>query len=171
MRDFMDYLMEAENAQLWKNGEGAVHESPEGGTRTVGFGHKLNLVEQETKQVRGMNLGDLDKEKSVELLKKDLPVYINNLKRRIGPKWDKLSNRSKEMLLDMEYNLGNVSSKFPSFTEAVLKGDLEGQRKEFKRYYKDAKGKTHEIKERNRLFEDRFLTDKALKEWAKAGAE
>lgn len=67
----------------------------------------------------------------------------------------------------MEYNLGDVTKKFPKFTEAVLKGNLEEQRKQYKRYYKDEKGRTKEVKDRNEKFYDRYLSDESLKKWAK----
>lgn len=166
MQDFVDYMMEAENAELWKKTGSVLHNSPEGGLKTLGFGHKLNQIEQSTGQVMGKPIRDFTREDAEALLRQDINARANALAQRLGPSWKSLSRREQEMLLDIEYNVGSVERTFPSFTKAVLSGDLETQRKEYERFFTDPKtGKEKPIKERNRLFYERYLSDDALKAW------
>ena len=170
IRSFVDYLMEAENAPLWKGDDSAaVHDSPEGGTQTVGFGHKLTEEEAKARRAAGMSLDELNREKSEELLRQDLPRYVARLKKKLGEEtWKELPQRSKEMLLDIEYNVKRGIDEFPNFTEAVLTRNITGQRKEYERFYTDPEGNKKPIKERNRLFKERYLTPEALKQWGTA---
>lgn len=183
IRPFEEYMMEAENAPLWKGKGKAYHESPEGGTKTLGFGHKLSLVEQDAKSVQGIPVEEYDKDRSGELLKKDLATVYSRLKKKLPQHWEQLPQRSKEMLADIEYNVRGGINAYPSFTRAVLRGDIEGQRAEYERKYRPARCRPEDretsgpnrgkcklvpIQERNRLFEERFLTPEAIKAWGKS---
>ena len=163
---FFVYMQIAENAELWKGNESAMlHDSPEGGTKTLGFGYKLNVLEQQTQQVRGFGIAEYDIERARRLLNLSLVETKHSLAKEFPQHWYKLTQRQQEMLVCMQYNLGSVRAKFPKFTEAVLKDDIETQRREYKRYYMNEKGNWKETEERNRLFFERYLSDEALAHW------
>ena len=62
-------------------------------------------------------------------------------------------------MVDFVFNLGSLKG-FPKFTKALNCKDWETAKKEYKRYYKTPQGKWKELKNRNKLFFDRFLKDK-----------
>lgn len=164
---FIDFMKVVENAPLAAGEANLLHDSPEGGTKTWGYGHKLDLVEQSSQQLKNGTRFDAATEEDAEIaLRGDLRAAETRNRHQIGPKYDTLSRRAKEMLTDFTFNLGSAARSFPNFTAAVLKGDLEAQRKEYKRYFKDEKGNTKEIKDRNDRFFERYLSDDALKKWA-----
>ena len=77
----------------------------------------------------------------------------NTVRMKIGKEYDKLDMKRKQMLIDFAYNLGpKFAREFPKFTKAVLANDLEGMKKEHKRY---SGGK--ELVRRNKMFEELFL--------------
>ena len=162
---FDEFIAWNEDEELWSGKKSqAWHDSPEGGTPTFGYGHKMNVLEKDTRQVYGYDLGKATEADARAVLKRDLGVYEAQAKNFIGPKWDSLPKRSKEMLMDMHYNVG--LERFPSFVKGVLKGDLDLQRKEYKRYYKNPKtGRNEEVKKRNDSFYKRYLSSDALKKW------
>ena len=140
------------------------HPSPEGGTDTIGYGHKLSPEEQATGRVHGFPIHEMDEENARKLLRKDVARVKYRLSKKV-PGWKDLDRRSKEMLMDFEFNLGDVR-KFPKFYLAVLEGDIGTQRKEYIRKYRDPKtGNLREIKGRNDAFYKRYLSDEALKKW------
>ena len=160
---FTRYMESVENPKLAAgNLDYIVHDSPEGGTQTVGFGHKLNLIEKETRQIHGLYIDELDLEKCRLILDIDLGMTELGLSQKV-PMWRKRSNRQKEILLDYEYNLGSVARVFPKFYTAVLRRDIEGQREEYKRHYRDSSGYWRELEDRNKLFYARYLSESALK--------
>lgn len=164
---FLEFVQIVENRELFENGTNIVHESPEGGTDTWGFGHKLDLVEQSTRQLKnGTPLEEGTKEDAYHVLIQDLVAAEKRTAHAIGPKFDSLGRREREMLVDYSFNLGNVTRSFPKFTAAILAGDIEGQRKEYQRFFTNAKGNIRPLEERNKLFYDRYLSDEALEKWA-----
>jgi len=163
---FIKYMKMCENAGLYAGDEGKiVHESPEGGLETVGYGHKLNVLEKQTQQIYGWNIAELTREQCDYILALDIESRANSLA-QIVPAWDKRSQREKEMLVEFQFNLGNVEKKFPKFYNAVLARDLSTQRAEYKRHYKDPKGNKKELTRRNRLFYARYLSPLAIKGWS-----
>lgn len=151
---FLEYMKIVENAALMNGGE-LLHESPEGGLKTWGYGHKLRKGEDMTGK-------DPD-----EVLVQDLQRHWEGLVRK-DPSVAKLPKRSQEMLLDMEFNLGDVREIFPTFYQGVKDKDIDVQRREYKRYFTDPKtGKPKEVRDRNQRFYDRYLSPQALKRWSR----
>ena len=163
---FTNYI---ERVEGFKTGKGKTpfrYESPEGGLDTVGLGHKLTQDEIDSNSVYGFDLDTLTKEQAKEIFRRDLTKYEKMLKSDLKTNYkkyemeqpidyDTLNQKQKEMLLDFTFNLGSLKG-FPKFTEAVLKGDMDTARKEYKRYYKE-NGKNKEVKDRNEQFFETYL--------------
>ena len=163
---FTNYI---ERVEGFKTGKGKTpfrYESPEGGLDTVGLGHKLTQDEIDSNSVYGFDLDTLTKEQAKEIFRRDLTKYEKMLKSDLKTNYkkyemkqpidyDTLNQKKKEMLLDFTFNLGSLKG-FPKFTEAVLKGDMDTARKEYKRYYKE-NGKNKEVKDRNEQFFETYL--------------
>lgn len=164
---FIKFMKAVENESLAKNGYPVLHDSPEGGSQTLGYGHKLNLVEQSSGMVQGWLIEEIGPTEAEWILAFDIENAARQLARSV-PKWDKRTQREKEMLVDMQFNLGNVEKVFPKFYKAVLERDIEGQKKEYKRYFRNEKGNWKELRRRNRLFYSRYLSPMAIKAWGDA---
>ena len=146
-QSFVDYIKNVENAgkkgydkqkKLW-----FPHESFEGGSDTIGYGHKIQKGEDFSK-------GITDAQAEV-LLKRDLERAKNIVNKEVGGR--QLSKKQMEMFVDFVFNMGTLS-KFPKFTEFALKNDLQGMKAQYKRF---SGGK--ELKGRNSAFLQRFLTE------------
>ena len=161
----VDFIKEMENAPLSRGDCSAIrHPSPEGGLDTVGFGHKLVPAEVSEGKVYGYVIDDLTLDACSHILHLDLRHHINSLSRRIarlGAELSELSTRKQMMLLDYEFNLGNVVKIFPSFTQAVIDGDRARQEAEYIRTYKDADGIRRPLA-RNAHFYNTFMSDEAI---------
>jgi GH24 family phage-related lysozyme (muramidase) len=157
--EFLEYIKLAENAPLLKEGKDAVHRSPEGGNDTVGFGHKLTDAEKKAGKVYGIALKDINAQNAEKILMMDLMKRDKALSTRLGKKYDSLDQKRKEMLLDMEFNVGTVEKEFPEFTKAIFKNDMPSALKESKRFYKEENSdKPVELTRRNKLFEQTFFS-------------
>lgn len=163
---FFKYMQMVENDKLYatKDQKYVVHRSPEGGLDTVGYGHKLNVLEKGINTIYGWDIDSLTADHCDYILALDLDTFARNLSQKV-PVWDKRDLRTKEMLVEFEFNLGNVEQAFPKFYRAVLEKDIETQRKEYKRYYRDSLGHNHELRRRNRLFYARYLSPVAVSAW------
>jgi GH24 family phage-related lysozyme (muramidase) len=150
-KDFIDYIIDVEGSRKTK-GRHYPYPSAEGGSDTVGYGHKIK---------RGENFSKgLSEEEARALLDKDLQKASNDLKSSItNANWDKLDNKRKEMLVAYQFNLGNVKAKFPKFTQAVIQNDKETMVKEYARTYKTPEGQTLSLQRSDDLFYDRYLSD------------
>ncbi len=130
--DFVEFMKEVENDELRTTGSPVRHPSPEGGNDTVGYGHKLNVLEDQTGQVYGMDIGSLTEPECELILIRDLHHRCNNLRQRLSPAvWDNLSDTQQEILIEFEFNVGHVEKKFPKFYAALLKSDIQGMRDEY----------------------------------------
>ena len=137
------------------------HVSPEGGRATIGYGHKIESNELERKYKKtGLTTAQVE-----ELLIKDL----NNAKNRVYgdikyfqnkgilPKNIKpLTQEQVEMLTDYAFNLGTIRG-FPLFTTALINGDIDGMRKEYRRTYRDTNGVVKYLTKRNEDFYNTYL--------------
>jgi GH24 family phage-related lysozyme (muramidase) len=166
--DFLNYLRRVENAKLFETGEKeyVVHESPEGGLDTVGYGHKLNVLEKQTGQVYGYLIDDIDEETASLILVKDIFRFQDQLNQK-ERSWKNLTRWQQEMLTDFEFNLGNAEQKFPKFYKAVLRKDIDVMRQEYKRYYTDSESEVHEVRDRNEQFYARYLSPEAVQSWGR----
>ena len=142
---FINYLKYVENGnrvgydknkKLW-----FPHKSFEGGSDTIGYGHKIQPGENFSK-------GITDSEAET-LLKKDIEKARIKINSEL--KGTKLTPKQEEMFIDFVFNMGTLK-KFPKFTKAVLKNDIDGMKSQYKRY---AGGK--ELKGRNTAFAKRYL--------------
>lgn len=156
-QEFLTFLKEQENGAFLRGQSPALHDSPEGGNPTVGFGHKMTDEEVRTGKVYGYDVDTMTVEQAEEVMLKDLKKHEASLKRELGDDFNKLDQTRKEMLLDFQYNLGSAKDVFPSFTEAVINNDLETMRTEYKRYFTDSSGDTKELESRNKAFSELFL--------------
>ena len=140
--------------------EALRHPSPEGGLDTIGFGHKLTLAEVRAGKVYDIYLSDLDIDAAHRILEKDVRrheslVRLNGY--RNGYTYDNLDEVRAEMLVEMNFNVGDVYRKFPSFTKAVYANDRDGMLAEYERSYLRSDGKRVLLEKRNRMFKETFL--------------
>lgn len=160
---FVSYLMENENADF-ASGKTKVarHASPEGGLDTVGFGHKLTAKEQKEGKIYGISIDDIDVDKAKTILLKDIKKAKTRAKSQLKTMhpdvdFNSLSQDKQEMLTDFAFNLKGGLKTFPSFVRGVVTDDAQLMKKEYKRFYTDAKGKTSEVKKRNTDFFNTYL--------------
>ena len=135
----IDYLKFTENgiaAGYKKNKDGEMRWYPHKdnkGIWTIGYGHNIGAAGG-TKADYKDGLTDQEVE---DLLKSDMKVHTNLLEKNV-PEWENLSTLQRNALLDIQYNIrGNVWTKFPSFTKAVVNKDwknvvIHGSRAEYK---------------------------------------
>ena len=144
---FMDYIKKVENqGKVGYNAEKKLwfpHKSFEGGSDTIGYGHKIQKGEDFSKGITDAQAESL---LNTDLAKAKQQVY----KELSGIK---LTPHQEEMFIDFVFNMGTLN-KFPKFTEFALKNDLKGMKSQYKRY---AGGK--ELKGRNTEFLKRFLAE------------
>ncbi len=144
---FIDYIKKVENqGKVGYNTEKKLwfpHKSFEGGSDTIGYGHKIQKGEDYSKGITNAQAEDL--------LKQDLAKAKQQVYKELGGV--KLTPQQEEMFIDFVFNMGTLK-KFPKFTEFALKNDLEGMKSQYKRY---AGGK--ELKGRNTEFLKRFLAE------------
>ena len=144
---FTDYIKKVENqGKVGYNVEKKLwfpHKSFEGGSDTIGYGHKIQKGED-------FSNGITDAQ-AESLLNTDLAKAKQQVYKELGGV--KLTPQQEEMFVDFVFNMGTLN-KFPKFTEFALKNDLEGMKSQYKRY---AGGK--ELKGRNSEFLKRFLAE------------
>ena len=144
---FMDYIKKVENqGKVGYNAEKKLwfpHKSFEGGSDTIGYGHKIQKGEDFSKGITDAQ--------AESLLNTDLAKAKQQVYKEVGGV--KLTPQQEEMFIDFVFNMGTLK-KFPKFTEFALKNDLEGMKSQYKRY---AGGK--ELKGRNSEFLKRFLAE------------
>jgi GH24 family phage-related lysozyme (muramidase) len=144
---FTDYIKKVENqGKVGYNVEKKLwfpHKSFEGGSDTIGYGHKIQKGEDFSKGITDAQ--------AESLLNTDLAKAKQQVYKELGGV--KLTPQQEEMFVDFVFNMGTLN-KFPKFTEFALKNDLEGMKSQYKRY---AGGK--ELKGRNSEFLKRFLAE------------
>jgi GH24 family phage-related lysozyme (muramidase) len=151
---FVDYIksMENPNKEGYHNGKWYPHKMPDG-SPSIGYGHLIKKSE-----VRRMATGvnDIEVEK---LLKDDLIKAKKGVYDYIEQTYKvnlKLPTKTEEMLMDFSYNLGGLK-KFPKFVDAVLRGEMDKARAEYKRFYHTPTGEKRIMNLRNKSFFDRYL--------------
>jgi hypothetical protein len=168
--DFLKYMMEQENAALLKGDLSMLlHKSPEGGTKTFGFGHKLTAEEERTGKINGKPIKYMTRDDAIALFRQDLQKATEKAKAKLASgsvkskkygvvkaDWDTLTEKQKAMLVDFEFNVKNGINAFPAFTYGVINDNPDIMRQEYKRVVTDEKGKTRELG-RNKAFYSMFL--------------
>jgi hypothetical protein len=166
---FLNYIKEAEG---W-HGRGS--DSPEGGSQTAGWGHKLRP---------GEDFSDATDEELEELFMKDYDKAVTQAQASINNKynkllgttdaWSDLSVDRQNMVLDFVYNTGQVphmlekgySGRFTQFGDAIMSGDssalmAKGDDGEWigQRYFTDKDGNKQSLG-RNKLYRNFFGLNK-----------
>jgi GH24 family phage-related lysozyme (muramidase) len=160
-KDFINFIKEIENAgkkgydkrrNIW-----FPHESPEGGLKTVGYGHKIKSAAEQ----RNLEKTGLTNQQVEELLIKDLTSASRRAKDYVQRRFSGavLDQTQMEMLTEFAFNLGSLDG-FPKFTEAVVKGDWNIARKEYHRNYTDKQGVRQRLDTRNTAFFNRYLSNR-----------
>ena len=155
---FLNYMKIVENNKLYRGNKSKLrHKSAEGGTDTIGYGHKLTDKEIKANSVYGYNLDTLTVEQADDILKKDLGKAYSQLSKTFGEDFINLDDRRKQMLLDFQFNLGGLK-KFPKFTAALFAGDEKTMMNEYKRVFTPAgSDKPKPLTGRNKNFNDFFF--------------
>ena len=109
------------------------------GHATIGYGHMIKS---------GEHFGRLTKDEGTALLMDDLNETVLRVRRHYK---QTLSQKQIEMFVDFYFNLGSMKA-FPKMERAILSNDMDGMRREYKRY---AGGR--ELTWRNIRFKERFL--------------
>ena len=156
-KEFLNYIKTAENEELYKTGKKLRHTSQEGGLDTVGYGHKLTETENAMGEVYGYKLNTLTKEQADDILLKDLEKRNQILINKLGKSYTNLDEKRKQMLLDIEFNVGDAPGVFPNFTKGVLQNKIDVMKKEYERKFTDSKGETQPLTRRNELFSNFFF--------------
>ena len=148
--NFVTYLMGVENSvrKGFKNGKWYPHQSVEGGSPTIAYGHKIKPGEN-------FNAG-LTEQQAMALLVKDIreaeAAATKIIDREFGAgTWTKLSTYQKEMLTDFAFN--GVLLKFPEFRKGVIQNNPTIMKAQYKRF-----SKGRELTGRNNAFYSRYLT-------------
>ena len=155
---FLNYMKKAENDELLTYGTEMIHESPEGGNYTIGYGHKLTDEEVKNNKVYGYDLDTLTRQQANDILLRDLEEKNKLLTNKLGVEYTNLDPKRKQMLLDIEFNVGDAPGVFPNFTEGVLQNKIDVMKKEYKRKFTDKEGKTQPLTKRNELFSNFFFS-------------
>lgn len=158
-KGFLDYMKNAENDVLYESNEkkNIRHISAEGGLDTVGYGHKLTETEIAANKVYEYNLDTLTKEQADDILLRDLEKKNQLLINKLGKAYTNLDPKRKQMLLDIEFNVGDAPGVFPNFTKGVLQNKIDVMKKEYERKFTDSKGETKPLTRRNELFSNFFF--------------
>eukprot|EP00347_Sterkiella_histriomuscorum_P006691 403351803 len=140
---FLNYLIDVEGGMFQY-----AYDSPEGGNKTIGVGHKLRDYEankthatiQECLQYLADDLAEAESI-VIQKLKANNQVYYS------------LNQDQKEMLIDFAFNLGpSFYQKFPKFIGALLSNDKEIMRQEYKRGFTNEQKQFKYLDDRNRKF-------------------
>jgi GH24 family phage-related lysozyme (muramidase) len=129
-----------------------AYPSPEGGSPTIGYGHKMK---------EGETFLSLSEKEAEELLIKDIDEAKVIAQRLVD--FGKLDQWRQEMAIEFAYNLGNRFKAFKKFRAALESGDFSALAGSYKRYYTTPKGQKKELKQRNDLFLETFITPKLEK--------
>ena len=167
-KSYENMLMKAENARLLASMRhqpehplNVRHDSPEGGTDTVGFGYKLAPSEHASGYIDGLRISTMSSGDLMNMFRRTQKRMMVDMKknlRSMGVDHAKWGQRQTEMAFDIHYNVKGGIKTFPKFTEAVDKKDWATALQESKRTYTDADtGIKHEMETRNDLFESQFF--------------
>lgn len=136
-----------------------AHKSPEGGAETIGGGIKLgknnpkwDKIYREQGYLTSAQVNEAMNEAAEKAYKGAKNAYIKLYGKN---EWKQLNPDVKSLLMDIEYNAGNVAS-FKELLKAVHNKDIKGIASHHHRSYKDKKGKIHPIKNRNDYFDSIF---------------
>ncbi len=168
---FREFLREVENAQLSgfdpTSNKFFPHQSSEGGTPTIAFGHKLQAGEDFS---QGITMEGAETLLGLDIATATQQTQVNVDRLFGGGVFASLDDRRRQMLVDFTFNIGpkvfdfepttgkaGSTSAFPKFVSAVVNNDLQTAQAESKRSFTDAEGARQPVAERNKLFDAAFL--------------
>jgi len=159
--NFVNYMKKVENAQLLGGDVSMLEyvDANESDTnkKTIGYGHVITDKERESGKIYGYDIENLTTDQANEILKRDLSKAYDQLTNTFGRQFLDLDDRRKQMLVDMQFNLGSLEA-FPKFTEALFAGDETTMMKEYKRSFRDPEsGNMKPLTGRNKDFNEFFF--------------
>lgn len=159
-------LMEAENSiKDGYNKELGVwtpHKSLEGGTDTIGYGHKLTAAEARRGYIelegKRYKFTDGDSEITEQVALKLMRKGVADAERSLKKAWssyDELPDKYQKVLINLQFNTGSATpSNWPKLKEAMLSGDDSKVRSEMITSYTGRTGNKKILEERARLIAD-----------------
>lgn len=164
---FEALIKEKENAARkgfdTESGTWTPHESAEGGTDTVAWGHKLTDPEQAGGYVviggEQVPFNELTEEKSNLLFKQDWANKTGDAAKFINEEgdWESLSESQKLITTELFYNMGNKAKQYKNFRTKVLAQD-EDFINEIGRTYTNEDGEVRPLLERTDDIKDWYKT-------------
>jgi GH24 family phage-related lysozyme (muramidase) len=150
---FTNYIKKAENGirSGFRHGKWFPIPDPNGKFNVIAYGHRV---------LPGENFdAGITEEQAHQMMMKDLFDAWHRADKWLRAKYSKGMNaiprQSQEILTDFAYNPGSLGT-FPKFVDAVMKGDMEGMQREYKRSFVNGAGERKEMG-RNALFAQLFF--------------
>lgn len=160
MNEFEKHLIKEEGNVL------KVYSSLEGGTGTIGVGHKLSKQEQDNMKICCIDISNgITEFESLFILKQDIKKKFKSASIKVNKKYgnrifENLNINQKHALVDVEFNVRGGLNTFPSYTRAVINKDWKEAYKQLNdRHYIDTNGKKVTLKRRNDTVNKLFLKD------------
>lgn len=178
MSAFLEMLREVENSVRagYSNGEWQPHASPEGGTRTIGFGHKLSKAEEAGNFVEmpdgtriDLNQRGLTEQEVEALLLRDVERHKGVARRQWNASqstsFDSLSPLYQELLTEIAFNIGTLHNSsgnwgWPSLAKAMISDDVEEVKNQLMRSFTTSSGERRQLT--NRVNRIKQYVDQAL---------
>lgn len=149
-KSFVELIKQEENSikmgfnkvtQTWFS-----HVSLEGGTDTIGYGHKLTTLEDKQGAIiingnkvslsRGLTDEQVD-----DLLLQDLSKHESIAKRHFGKAWETMSRSVQLLAVEISFNITNGLKGYPSFTRLASNPQTQHLAvNEIGRGYRDGQG-------------------------------
>ena len=157
MEDFKKLIKEKENprrkgfdskSKTWR-----PHKSAEGGTDTIGWGHKLTSAEQAGGYVvigkEKVPFNELTEAKNNALFEQDWNNNTQLAAKFINEKgdWDSLSEPQKLVSTELFFNMGPKAKQYKNFRDKLINQD-KGFIEEINRTYTNPEGETRSLTER-----------------------
>ncbi len=149
---FEAILAEVENAQRvgFSDGMWSPHDSPEGGTDTIGYGHKLTAEDVSS----GRFKDGISDEDAIALFREDIEKHRDIVRKDVKD-FDQMPQKYQDVLTNIAFNVGSVKeNKWPSLLKAMRAGDDSIVRKEMVTSFVDPKGVRQPLKTRAKKIAD-----------------
>ena len=122
-----------------------------------------NITDEEIKnnKVYDYNLDKLTDKNAKHILLLDLQKADEQLQADYGEKYNKLDKKRKQMLIDLQYNMGSERVKqFKNFKEGLFSNNIEKMKEEYERGFTNKEGEFKKLTNRNKDFFNYFFVDK-----------
>ena len=115
-KEVIDRIKINENRKLFNNNTSKiVHDSYEGGNKTIGYGHKLTNDEVKSGEVYGYKISTLTKEQAEDIFNRDLEVARGDVDKLIDK--DTTDPKAYGVLIEMAHQIGGT--KLPGFKKMI----------------------------------------------------